>query len=83
MCVINDKLYDMECNTNFFATFNPANNPENQSFHKMKKTPWDIIILHMFTKNYDHTMYGSWDMVRDGEMDGLIGKVTYRGGCPN
>ena len=32
----------------------------------MKKMPGDIIILHMCTKNYDHMMYGSWDMVRDG-----------------
>ena len=26
---------------------------------KMKKTPGDIIILHMCTKNYDQMMYGS------------------------
>ena len=32
---------------------------------KMKKIPEDIIILHMFTKNDIHMMYGSWDMVRD------------------
>ena len=31
----------------------------------MKKIPEDIIILHMFTKNDIHMMYGSWDMVRD------------------
>ena len=31
----------------------------------MKKILWDIIILHMCTKNYDQTMYSSWDMVRD------------------
>ena len=34
----------------------------------------DIIILHMYTKNYDHMMYGSWDMVHvtqtDIQMDG-------------
>ena len=30
----------------------------------MKKTPGDIIILHMCTKNYDEAMYGCWDMVR-------------------
>ena len=30
-----------------------------------KKTPEDIIILHMCTKNYDQMMYSSWDMVRD------------------
>ena len=32
---------------------------------KMKKIPEDIIILHMFTKNDIHMMYGSWDMVHD------------------
>ena len=32
----------------------------------MKKTPEDIIILYMCTKNYDQMNYGSRDMVRDG-----------------
>ena len=36
--------------------------PENQHFGKMKKTLGDIIILHMFTINDSHMMYGSWDM---------------------
>ena len=36
---------------------------------KKKKTPEDIIILHMCTKSYDHLMYGSWDMFRDGRTD--------------
>ena len=40
-------------------TPNPPDNPKNQNFKKMKKTPRDIIILHMHTKNYDHMMYGS------------------------
>ena len=31
----------------------------------MKKTPTDIIILHMCTINYNHMMYGSWDKERD------------------
>ena len=31
----------------------------------MKKTPGDIIILHKCTKNNDHMMYGSWNMVCD------------------
>ena len=30
-----------------------------------EKTPEDIIILHLHTKNDDHMMYGSWDMERD------------------
>ena len=37
---------------------------------KKKKTPGDIIILHISTKNYDQMMYGSWDMVRDGRKGG-------------
>ena len=36
----------------------------------MKKTPEDIILLHMTTKNNDHMMYSSWDMVRSGWTDG-------------
>ena len=45
--------------------FYPSNNPENQSFEKMKKMPGDIIILDMCTINDDHMMYGSWDMECD------------------
>ena len=48
----------------FFALL-PHNSPKNQNFEKMKKTPGDIIILHMCTKNYDQMLYGSWDMVHD------------------
>ena len=52
-----------------FLPFYPINNPINQNFEKMKKkTPGDII-LHMCTKNYDHMMYGSWDMKRDRQTD--------------
>ena len=46
----------------------------------MKKTPGDIIILHMCIKNCDQMMYGSCDMVRGRWMDGWTEKVTYRGG---
>ena len=49
----------------YFLPFYPPNNPKNQNFEKMKKTPGDIIILHKCTKNYDQMMYSSWDMVRD------------------
>ena len=42
----------------FFALL-PPNSPKNQNFEKMKKTPGDIIILHMCTKNYDQMMYSS------------------------
>ena len=46
----------------------PNNNPENQNFEKIKRNAWmpgDVFILHMCTKNYDHMMYGSWDIKRD------------------
>ena len=61
---------DMECNgQNFvsfwtiFCNFTPLQ-PEKSKFEKMKKTCRDIIILHMCTINYNHMMYGSWDMER-------------------
>ena len=43
------------CYFSFWAilSFYPPNNPKNQNFKKLKKTPEDIIILHMCTKNYD------------------------------
>ena len=53
----------------FYAVL-PPNRPKNQNLKKMKKTPRDIIILHMCTKKYDRMMYGSWDMVRNGRTDG-------------
>ena len=40
----------------FFALF-PPNSPKNQNLKKMKKTPGDIIILHMCTINYDQMIY--------------------------
>ena len=52
----------------FFTPLYPTS-PKNQNFEKMKKMPGDIIILHMCTKNYDHMMYGSWDMLRDGRTE--------------
>ena len=42
----------------FWVTFCPST-PENQNFEKLKKTTWDVIILHMCTINDNHTMYGS------------------------
>ena len=38
-------------------------NPKNQNFKNLKKMPGDIMIIHMCTKNYDHLMYSSWDMM--------------------
>ena len=41
------------------------NNPNNQIFERMKKTPGDIIILHKCIKNHDHMLYCSWYMTCD------------------
>ena len=53
----------------YFLPFYPPNSPKNENLEEMKKTTRDIIILHMFTKNYDQMMYGSWDMLHDRQMD--------------
>ena len=34
---------------------------KNLTFEKMKKIAGDIIILHMWTQNHNHTRYSSWD----------------------
>ena len=34
---------------------------KNQNFKTMKKASWDVITLHMYTKNHN-MMYSSWDM---------------------
>ena len=52
----------------FWAIFCPFTTLTTQKikiFKKWKKLPGDIIILRMCTKNYDHMMYISWDMVRN------------------
>ena len=78
ICIINDNhmmygSWDMECDRlNFFvildrfSPFYSPMDPENQNFKKMKKTPEDIIILHIYTINDSHIMYGSWDMECNG-----------------
>ena len=45
----------------FFALL-PHNNTEKQNLKIIKKKPRDII-LHKWTKNYDHMLYCSCDMV--------------------
>ena len=44
-----------------FFPFYPLKNPKNQNFENKKKIAGDIIILHMFTKNHNYMMSGSWD----------------------
>ena len=48
-----------------FLSFCLSNNPKNQNFEKLKKTPGDIVILHKRTKNHDHILYCSLDMARN------------------
>ena len=48
-----------------FLPFSFHDNPKNQNFEKMKKTPRGIIILHMCTINDNHMRYGSWDIERN------------------
>ena len=45
----------------FFALLAP-NNTKKQNFEKIKKSPGDVLILHMCTINESHMMYGSWDI---------------------
>ena len=53
--------------SHFILPFYPNNNPKkNKILKKWKKTPGDIIILHMCTKNHDHMLYCSLDMAHDG-----------------
>ena len=59
MCTINDSHMTWSATDRIFVIldhflpFNPQDSPKNQIFKKMKKMPGDIIILHMYTKNYD------------------------------
>ena len=55
------------CHFGPFLPFYPPNNPKNQNSKKWKKTPREIIILHISMINDDHMRYGSWDMEHDGQ----------------
>ena len=67
MCTINENhMMDMERDRHIFFLhwtifflFCLLNNLENQNFEKMKKTPADIIILHLCAINDNYMMYGS------------------------
>ena len=50
-----------------YLSFYPPNNPENQHFEILKKTPGDIIILYICTINDNYMIYGSSDMKHDGQ----------------
>ena len=65
-----------------FCPFTSLTTLKIKFLKKWKKKPGDIITLHMCTKNCDHMMYDSWDMVHNCRPDRQTEKVTYRGGCP-
>ena len=44
-----------------FYSFTSLTAQKIQNLEKVKKTPADIIILHMCTKNHNHMMYSSLD----------------------
>ena len=49
----------------FFALY-PNSNLKNENFEeKMNKKPGDTIILHKCTKNHDHMLHCSWDVMHD------------------
>ena len=54
-----------------FLPFHHFDNLENQNL-TLKKTPGDIIVLHMCTINDNDMMYGSWDMECDRQSFFLI-----------
>ena len=55
-----------------FLPFYHTNNPKNQNFQKMKKTPGDIIILHLCTTNYD-----AWFMRRGAQQTEFFVTLGY------
>ena len=49
------------CHFGPILPFQPPDNQEHQNF-EIKKTPGDIIILHICTINGNHMVYDSWDI---------------------
>ena len=47
------------CHIGHFFPFYPCNSPKNENFQKIDKTPGDMIILHIGTKNHDHMLHSS------------------------
>ena len=53
------------CHFGHFLPFSPLTSWKIKILQLKKKTPEDIIILHVCTVNDNHMMYGSWDMERN------------------
>ena len=64
-----DTEWDRQNFLSFWAIFCPFSPLTTQKIKilKLKKTPGDIIILHICTINDNHMMYGSWDMECNGQ----------------
>ena len=69
MCTIHKDSWDIRRNRQkllsfwvLFCRFLPLTNQKIKILKKWKKTPRDIIILHLSTTNDNHIMYGFWDM---------------------
>ena len=62
-----DMVHDRYNYLSFWAIFYPFTPLTTQKikFNKNEKTSGDIIILQKCTKNHDHMLYCSWDMVHD------------------
>ena len=48
-----------------FKKITTPNNSENQNFEKKKEVSGGVTILHMWIKNHDNMMHGSWDIRQD------------------
>ena len=46
-------------------------------FKKLKKTPGNVIILHLCTKNPDDMIYSSWDVEHDGLKLVILGHLLH------
>ena len=58
------------CHFGLFFVFYPLNNPKNQNFEKLKKTPGDkyailLYMLYCYTYMIIYMLYCSWDMAPD------------------
>ena len=62
-----DTEWDRQNFLSFWAIFCPFRPLTTRKLKilKLKKTPGDIIVLHICTINDNHMMYGSWDMERN------------------
>ena len=83
LCTTNDNhmmyvCWDIECDRIFvisdyflpFYPLPPALTAQKTKIQiKMKKTPWNIIILFMSTKKDNQMMHGSWDREPDWRTD--------------